>query len=736
MNHTKYWKTNITKIWGNDLWRWLFLLSGIYGSICLLRSIDGIRWNHLRAYLTEILLLLLLNICYWLGKSRKQYFAAVLTAAAGAVLFARSMDNCRGQVRTLFSSVMRSSQGGYRDVTEAVILLAVILTVGIFVFEFLVKVHWPIYLCVTGIVLSSVFVGIPWNMDTIFFVTIFQFSFWMLHTLKRTDGSLSVQTFGRFAAVCLTLVFFIAAVLVYWKSDWLYQAAYQAEGAVRRNVRRMTGTSENLSDGVINRGNIYPSGIEQMELTVSQEPSESVYLKNFSGGTYAGGQWERADDNAVFRRMNKNSLHWSQWTSWISGMYESLYFVMNKNMEDHTQQEERELLIRYQKEAARKGYRTYFSSQGKESEASEDYEEYRVEYFEQNEMNIRWDNVSERFELIRDWYYMIQEAYAKEAEAVYTEVTDAKIPRLTDLCRDNPLDDPRQITEFIQNYLEENVSYTQTPGMIPFNEDSIEYFLFEKGEGYCQHFASAAVLMYRLYGIPARYAAGYRLSPSDFKRQEDGNWYVAVTDQFAHAWPEIFIEDYGWIPVEVTPAAGTNVGIVHEASKQQEEDADRTEPDHPAAEPLDEGEPDRGTISEENEKTQTKDVKISWQDRNIFIWSAGILLLSAVIWTLIWNCRLKREWMKRGGCRRIYRQLIRLIHFRGYLKDYDGSEKEFPGKLAEAFPVITPTEARRLLDDVNEEVFGKDAFVNSRNVSFAQEMYERIWSDNRKIRRQ
>ena len=26
-----------------------------------------------------------------------------------------------------------------------------------------------------------------------------------------------------------------------------------------------------------------------------------------------------------------------------------------------------------------------------------------------------------------------------------------------------------------------------------------------------------------------------------------------VTDESAHAWPEIFIHDYGWTPVEVTP---------------------------------------------------------------------------------------------------------------------------------------------------------------------------------------
>ena len=80
-----------------------------------------------------------------------------------------------------------------------------------------------------------------------------------------------------------------------------------------------------------------------------------------------------------------------------------------------------------------------------------------------------------------------------------------------------------QVTDFICGYLRENISYTQTPGMIPLNVDPAEYFLFEKKEGYCQHFASAAVLTYRVYGIPAHYATGYRISPSEFLYQEDRN---------------------------------------------------------------------------------------------------------------------------------------------------------------------------------------------------------------------
>ena len=115
------------------------------------------------------------------------------------------------------------------------------------------------------------------------------------------------------------------------------------------------------------------------------------------------------------------------------------------------------------------------------------------------------------------------------------------------------MEDLEHITTFILYTLQSNASYTRTPGMFPFNEDPVEYFLFQGKEGYCQHFASAAVLMYRLYGAPARYATGYAVSPSAFQEQADGTYRAVVTDESAHAWPEIFIRDYGWTPVEVTP---------------------------------------------------------------------------------------------------------------------------------------------------------------------------------------
>ena len=63
--------------------------------------------------------------------------------------------------------------------------------------------------------------------------------------------------------------------------------------------------------------------------------------------------------------------------------------------------------------------------------------------------------------------------------------------------------------KYVKDYLSQNYTYNMFPGKVPENEDFVKYFLTESKEGYCTYFATAAVLMYRCAGIPARYVEGY-----------------------------------------------------------------------------------------------------------------------------------------------------------------------------------------------------------------------------------
>ena len=121
----------------------------------------------------------------------------------------------------------------------------------------------------------------------------------------------------------------------------------------------------------------------------------------------------------------------------------------------------------------------------------------------------------------------------------------------------------------LQTYFAENYRYSLQPGRTPLGGDVVEHFLSSQDRGYCMHFASSATLLLRYIGIPARYCEGYVIQASDLAQgfivsEEDGKTAVQVeiTDASAHAWVEIFIPNYGWIPYEMTPPSFGDDGEV------------------------------------------------------------------------------------------------------------------------------------------------------------------------------
>lgn len=110
---------------------------------------------------------------------------------------------------------------------------------------------------------------------------------------------------------------------------------------------------------------------------------------------------------------------------------------------------------------------------------------------------------------------------------------------------------------YIKAILSENAEYTLEPGRTPSGKDFVSYFLTENHKGYCVHFATAGVILARMSGIPARFAEGYVLLTEDFNEEnETENGYkIEIKDERAHAWAEIYIDGYGWIPYEFTPAS-------------------------------------------------------------------------------------------------------------------------------------------------------------------------------------
>lgn len=99
----------------------------------------------------------------------------------------------------------------------------------------------------------------------------------------------------------------------------------------------------------------------------------------------------------------------------------------------------------------------------------------------------------------------------------------------------------------ITDYLRNEMNYQVSMDTVPFGQDPVDYFLFVSKAGFCNYYASAAVMMMRSVGIPARMVVGFAQGELD---ENEGLYTVRMQD--SHAWVEVFFPEYGWIPFEAT----------------------------------------------------------------------------------------------------------------------------------------------------------------------------------------
>lgn len=132
------------------------------------------------------------------------------------------------------------------------------------------------------------------------------------------------------------------------------------------------------------------------------------------------------------------------------------------------------------------------------------------------------------------------------------------LEQLQELCSGWDPDSLQAAAQEIDRALSERAVYDTEPGAVPSGQDFAEYFLFENHRGFCVHFATAAVLLYRMCGYPARYAEGFAIPASAFTADQDGQYAAQIDGSMGHAWCQVYDENSGeWLDMEHTPAAGT-----------------------------------------------------------------------------------------------------------------------------------------------------------------------------------
>lgn len=111
---------------------------------------------------------------------------------------------------------------------------------------------------------------------------------------------------------------------------------------------------------------------------------------------------------------------------------------------------------------------------------------------------------------------------------------------------------PIEVARTLQNWFRRDFRY-QLDVDYADADNPIGEFLARRA-GFCQQFATAFAAMTRAAGIPSRVAVGFTYGDRTTDASGAPTW--TVRGRHAHAWPEIWTDDLGWVAFEPTPGRG------------------------------------------------------------------------------------------------------------------------------------------------------------------------------------
>ncbi len=372
--------------------------------------------------------------------------------------------------------------------------------------------------------------------------------------------------------------------------------------------------SDSDASGAINHGLLGRS--DSIEFTdnvmlrvILPKSQDNTYLKGFIGANYTGNSWEELSDEQT---QDLNEVISGFETPFLSPQFLDGYSL--EKYSEVTGEYFEEIGITVQNMGANSSYGYIPYALTSDTAAGTEIASDKVAAKENEYFKAYRVTPAKRYGFIRfnDFSSVIGNADEKAyREFVYNNYLD--IPESFTAAKYIYGSADRQSLESelvsLRSYLGNNCEYSLDAGKTPFGEDFAQYFITENRKGSCSHFATTAALMCRYRGIPARYVEGYVIKPEDFPAdKKDGELAaVDITDERAHAWIEIYLDGYGWLPYEVTPGYTESIDF-SESYAETGESNELILTDNPAV-PADTGNnPAAAETSVSEKKTETETV--------------------------------------------------------------------------------------------------------------------------------
>ncbi len=386
------------------------------------------------------------------------------------------------------------------------------------------------------------------------------------------------------AALCLTAVDRASDALGYERPEaaeeiYLKAVDYFRGGGVKKTITEIVEKTvgKPAVTGAIDHGKLGEfdeisfDGRTVLEVTIPKS-DETVYLRGYVGSVYTGSSWETLSDPELekldeiiggFSNTGLSPMLMDGSNLWytVPKIPECSFTIKNIDAGKECLYMPYNLVppsvSRY--EATDSGF-----TGGQEVYMGQFYNP-RGYYGYQNIMRKRWSSPGEITadeaiyrQFVYENYLEIPESFVPEKifnENYYQYITAEDI-----LTGKSSLDEMTVFSRkiyFIRKWLRDNCEYSLEAPKLHLGEDFVNSFL-ERRTGSCSHFASAAVIMCRYAGIPARYVEGYVIKPADFPSEAETGKSVTVdvTDARGHAWAEVYIDGFGWYPMEFTSGYG------------------------------------------------------------------------------------------------------------------------------------------------------------------------------------
>lgn len=184
----------------------------------------------------------------------------------------------------------------------------------------------------------------------------------------------------------------------------------------------------------------------------------------------------------------------------------------------------------------------------------------------------------------------------------------------------------------ILNYLNKNIKYSKKFQGINDYGNFLNEFMEVSKSGNDKDYATATVLMFRYFGIPARYVEGYLITQDDVKDADDNSTINIPKNNF-HCWAEYYQDGVGWIPFETIKSYMDLMGMNDSFTSGLENE---TNDNRQISQKI-----DRDNYNgEEPEKEKNDDNDKNKSELNYLIWIICSLLAIAIITAVIYEIRL------------------------------------------------------------------------------------------------